>query len=270
MMFSLELLKRPKPFEEGNLTLWSDDYIADNVLRRHLDGNVDSGSRKRNTIIEAAKWITSKCIEKSCILDIGCGPGLYADLLCEGGFTYHGIDASKYQIKYAIENCSSENVTFEIVDFRKYQPSEEYCAVLLLYGIYSLYDYNDRIELLNKIKKCLKTKGKIFIEVFTKQHYANRKETRDWEYVIKDGFWSKNSYLELNAFYRYDNLDLYLVQAAKVQDDIYVWNAWTQTFSPESLIEELKVAGFKKFDVYGSCTGEPYNEDCEVICICAE
>ena len=67
MMFSLELLKRPKPFEEGNLTLWSDDYIADNVLRRHLDGNVDSGSRKRNTIIEAAKWITSKCIEKSLI-----------------------------------------------------------------------------------------------------------------------------------------------------------------------------------------------------------
>lgn len=60
MKCNFELLKRPIPFEEGNLTLWSDDYIADNVLGRHLDCNVDFGSRKENTIIEASKCIASQ------------------------------------------------------------------------------------------------------------------------------------------------------------------------------------------------------------------
>ena len=46
MHYNLKLLRRPLPFQLGTLTLWSDAYIADNVLKKHLDETIDSGSRK--------------------------------------------------------------------------------------------------------------------------------------------------------------------------------------------------------------------------------
>lgn len=269
-MYNWNLLERPLPFTSGNLSLWSNEYIANNVIRRHLDGNVDSGSRKKDTILKASKWIASKLIEKGCILDIGCGPGLYADLLCDYGFRYYGIDVSYFQIEYAIKYHKSEMASFAVMDFRKFNPVNQYCGTILLYAIYSLYNFEDRINLLKKIKNSLIPGGIIIIEVFTKQHYINRKEVRDWEYIEKNGFWSQTPYLELNAFYRYDDIDLYLVQAAMVQDDIYVWNAWTQTFTPDALINELRIAGFMEFELYSTCTGEPYNDKSDVICICAK
>ena len=269
-MDNWKLLERPLPFSEGNLTLWSNAYIANNVIKKHLDISIDSGSRKKDTIIKTIKWIASKYKEKECILDIGCDPGLYSYLLCEYGFRYYGIDISKFQIEYALKNCTSKYASFKTIDFRKFEPTQKYCGALLLYGIYSFYNFEARITLLKKLKRCLIPNGKIIVEVFTKQHYINRKENREWEYVIKKGFWSENPYLELNAFYRYDELDLYMVQAAVIQDSVYVWNAWTQTFTPESLIKEFEIAGFSKFEVFSSCTGKIYNKESDVVCVCAE
>lgn len=52
-MYNWNLLERPLPFTSGNLSLWSNEYIANNVIRRHLDGNVDSGSRKKSNNIKS-------------------------------------------------------------------------------------------------------------------------------------------------------------------------------------------------------------------------
>ena len=46
-MDNWKLLERPLPFSEGNLTLWSNAYIANNVIKKHLDISIDSGSRKK-------------------------------------------------------------------------------------------------------------------------------------------------------------------------------------------------------------------------------
>lgn len=51
MNYNLKLLRKPVPFQPGTLTLWSNEYIRKNVLEIHLDGNIDSGSR-RSIIIE--------------------------------------------------------------------------------------------------------------------------------------------------------------------------------------------------------------------------
>lgn len=269
MKYNFDLLKRPFPFQTGNMTLWDDEYIASNVLRKHLDKNVDSGSRKESTIIDAIQWINKKFPLKGNILDIGCGPGLYANLLSDSGFFYHGIDVSKYQIEYAINQSKYQDNIFETVDFRDLKLSRCYDLVLMLYGIYSFYRFEDRIQLLKTVKHSLSPFGKVLVEVFTKNHYSKRSESQDWEYVEKDGFWSNKPYLELNAFYKYESLGLILVQAAKVNDCINIWNSWIQTFSVENLQREFKMAGFSEFEVYSSCKGDKYCEKTDVLCMIA-
>ncbi len=269
MKYNLELLNKPLPFEQGNMTLWDNEYIATNVLKKHLQKDIDSGSRKSETIIHTTQWINERFPLKGHVLDIGCGPGLYATPLSDFGFSYHGIDISKYQIVYAKKFSCGKNVMFETVDFRGLKLSCFYDVVLMLYGIYSFYCPEDRLQLLKTIKTSLSPGGRVIVEVFTKNHYIDRQDSRDWEYITKNGFWSDKAYLELNAFYKYNEFGLVLVQAARVDSSINVWNSWIQTFDVDTLQSEFRLAGFTTFEIYGSCTGNPYHKTSDVLCMIA-
>ena len=272
MHYNLKLLRRPLPFQLGTLTLWSDDYIADNVLKKHLDETIDSGSRKRVTMDASILWITEHCAADADILDIGCGPGLYGNRLGTMIRTYVGLDISPYQIAYAkSHNTSSHNTCYQVCDFRKWrlQSQQKYDMVLLLYAIYSFYPIEDRVGLLRKVKGMLKPDGCVILELFTANHYEGRENCTDWEYIEKNGFWKPSPYLELNAFTRYRN-DLVLIQAGVVDDTIEIWNSWIELFSISKIERELQLAGFSKFSYYGSCTGEKYMSTSDVLCVIAK
>lgn len=106
MKSSINLFKLPEPYEPGTIYLWSDEYIASNVIKKHFDREIDSGSRKGESIKKIVRWLSKKFETCHAVLDIGCGPGLYAELLHEKGFDYTGIDISPYQIEYA-KKCLS-------------------------------------------------------------------------------------------------------------------------------------------------------------------
>ena len=267
MNYKIELLGYVEPFQEGTLTLWSNQYIAQNVLIKHLDTSVDSGSRKIKTIDKSVEWIAAQSVSKPNVLDIGCGPGIYGRRISRFANSYEGIDISPYQIEYANKyNKIGENINYVRADFREWVPHKKYDTALLLYAIYSFYKREERIELL---KNSLNPKGKVIIEVFTNNHYAGRKNSTDWQYIKENGFWSAEPYLELNAFSWY-TANLVLIRAAVIKENIDVWNSWIQIFDIETLGEELRAAGFSKFIFYGSCTGDKYNFDSDVLCVCAE
>lgn len=269
MNYILDLLGKPKPFELGTITLWSNDYIARNVLERHLDVSVDSGSRRKISIEKSVEWICSIVGSNANILDVGCGPGLYGNEFVRRGNFYTGIDISPYHISYAqVHNLSNKYAHYQVCDFREYMPDNSYDAVLLLYAIYSFYDDNHRLNFLRKIKQALKPSGAVFIEVFTSNHYANRNNSTDWRYVQSGGFWSPKSHIELNSFRWYRN-DLILIQAGTIDDDIQVWNSWIQLFDKGCLEKELKVAGFNDLTCFDSCYGGDFKSDSEVLCVCA-
>ena len=269
---NLSLFSRPKPFQMGTLTLWSNEYIANSVLKKHIDDSIDSGSRKLATIERSSEWIVKKSSHNPDILDIGCGPGLYGNKFSTMVNSYDGIDISPYQISYAKKhNESKTNVTYYVCDFRKWnveKTGKKYDSVLLMYAVYSFYNFDERINLLREIRKSLKQNGIVIIEVFTSKHYEHRSDITDWRYVDKNGFWLPDPYIELNSFMKYSD-DLILIQAGIIEKRIYIWNSWIQLFDVSSLKYELSLAGFTKYQWYGSCCGDHFSSDSEVLCACA-
>jgi len=270
MNYNLERLKFPYPFEPGNLTLWNNEYIAQNVIKKHLNSNENSGSRNVFVINKTIKWIKKNACEGKSILDVGCGPGLYAPQLCEVGFNYEGFDVSPYQIAYAKKYNCMKGAKYYVADLRAWDSEKRYDVVLMLYGIYSFYCPSERVDFLKKIKCKLKKGGYLALEVFTAKHYAERENSTDWEFVEREGFWSGEPYLELNTFRKYSNGRLVLIQAAVLNETLKVWNSWIQVFDSETLKAELSEVGFKRVEIYGNCFGEKYTSESEMLCIKAQ
>ncbi len=70
---------RPKPFEFYTAeSLWTDEHISKEMLKYHLNEDVDLASRNRAFVDKSADWIISRFDigAQTKICDFGCGPGL--------------------------------------------------------------------------------------------------------------------------------------------------------------------------------------------------
>lgn len=58
------------------------------MLKAHLDPEFDGASRKLDFIEKSVAWITERIppADYPLLLDIGCGPGIYAELFTKKGY----------------------------------------------------------------------------------------------------------------------------------------------------------------------------------------
>jgi len=70
-----------KVYARSKNFLWTDSYIASNMLQAHLDLDHDAASRNRLSIEKTVNWIHREIKGNSTLIDLGCDPGLYAEKL---------------------------------------------------------------------------------------------------------------------------------------------------------------------------------------------
>ena len=73
---------QPQLYEKGNSVMWTDSHISKQLLNVHLNSEIDLASRKTITIKNTVEWILGTTdLRNLNILDLGCGPGLYSEIL---------------------------------------------------------------------------------------------------------------------------------------------------------------------------------------------
>jgi len=97
------LQEKPAPFTPGEPLFWDDPHISGQMLKAHLDPKTDLASRCPETIDRSVAWIveTLGLCPGDAVLDLGCGPGLYAARLAQRGLRVSGVDYSRRSIDYA-------------------------------------------------------------------------------------------------------------------------------------------------------------------------
>jgi len=81
-------------------SLWTDPHTSEQMLHFHLDGSVAISSQTTEFIDAATVWMAEAfgLTGRSRVLDLGCGPGLYANRLARTGADVTGIDFSRRSI----------------------------------------------------------------------------------------------------------------------------------------------------------------------------
>ena len=91
------LKEKPSLYAPSSAPFWDDEHISEYMLKAHLDPEIDAASRRHDFIEQSAKWIAQYCKVRPGmkLLDLGCGPGLYAERFCKEGFRVTGLDYSR-------------------------------------------------------------------------------------------------------------------------------------------------------------------------------
>jgi len=111
------LQKKPLLYTKSTAPFWDDNHISKGMLAAHLNPNIEGASRKHDFIKKSVDWIAEICNTQdgNKLLDLGCGPGIYADKLYNIGFAVTGIDYSRRSIDYATKQAKMNHADIKYI-----------------------------------------------------------------------------------------------------------------------------------------------------------
>ena len=274
-MDRLAALQAPPPaFAPGEPRFWTDPHIARQMLAAHLDPATDAASRRPETIERSVMWLISVLGlgPGNAVLDLGCGPGLYAQRLARRGLRVTGVDFSETSIAYAAQAAGVEglDITYRCDDYLDLPDTGAYNAALLIYGDLCPLAPEQRARLLARVRRALRPGGRFVLDVTT-PHLRQREGLKPgWYAAPAGGFWKPGPHLVLEQGFAYPH-DLYLDQYVVVEPggQISVYRNWFQDYTPDTLRAELAEHGFAMDSVWGDLAGAPLAEGADWLGVIA-
>jgi len=264
---------RPEPFEFYSASdLWTDVHTSEQMLKFHLNGDIDVSSRNANFINRSVEWIVSRfnISAETKIADFGCGPGLYATKLAHRQADVTGIDFSKRSIQYAKENAAKEGLSIHYVNqnYLEFVTDDRFDLILMIMCDFCALSPIQRNTMLNKFHAILEPDGAVLLDVYSLAAFGKRIEAAAYETNLLNGFWSPNKYYGFLNTFKYDRekvvLDKYtLIESSRTRT---VYN-WLQYFSPESLEREFVDCGFTIEKLYSDVAGSPFDPETTEIAV---
>jgi len=266
----IELQQKPALFTPGEALFWDDPYISIQMLEAHLNPTIEAASRRPETIDRSVKWMIEALMLKAGdpILDLGCGPGLYASRFAQAGLQVTGVDYSHRSIEYASNYAkeNSLNITYRYQNYLELSDENQYDAVLLIYGDFCPLNPQQRATLLQNVYRALKPDGKFVLDVSTRECRRKYGSKNGW-CALESGFWKPGPHLLLEEGFDYPEQSIWLDQYTVIEANgkVSVYRNWFQDYTPESITAELAQGGFCVEGLWSDLTGQLYTPDSEWI-----
>ena len=260
-----DINSRPEPFEFYTASdLWTDEHTSEQMLKYHLNEDVDLSSRNSAFIDRSVEWIASEFNIGigTKIADFGCGPGLYSTRLAQMQADVTGIDFSKRSIQYAQEVAIREGLSIRYVNqnYLEYETDDRFDLILMIMCDFCALSPAQRNKMLTKFHTFLEGGGIVVLDVYSLNAFEEREETALYKANLLEGFWSANKYYGFQNTFKYERekvvLDKYtIIEAGRIRT---IYN-WLQYFSPETLEREFTECGFTIEKIFSDVAGTPFD-----------
>ncbi len=261
----------------GNLP-WDDPDFSARMLREHLDERHGAATRQAAERAAQLIWLWDKLALRpgSRVLDLTCGPGLYAVPLAGRGAHVTGVDFSPASIDYArrlaIEAEVTDRCAFVEADVRRYDPEPEaYDAALFLYGQLAVFPRGEAAGLLRRAAAALRPGGRLCVELLDPDHVD--KTDSSWWFTDDSGLWGERPFLHLgerrwNAAGRASVERYYILHLESGRaDEITLCD---QTYEVGEMAAAMRHAGFNRVVTYPAWDGLPLYDAGEWVVYVAE
>jgi SAM-dependent methyltransferase len=253
--------RHPEPWFEGDNLPWSDPEFSERMLREHLSQNHDAASRRGVRIKRQTAWIHERLLEGHAakVLDLGCGPGLYANRLVGLGHECHGIDFGPASIAYATESARGLRCSYQCEDLRSAEYGQGHHLVMLIFGEFNTFNPADARTVLRKCRSAIRPDGLLLLEPHTFEFIRGMaQKPASWR-TSEGGLFLDRHHLCLeerfwNDSARTTTTRYYVIDAATANVTRYAcsYQAYTEVDYRAVLAE----CGFTDVTFYPSLTGE--------------
>jgi SAM-dependent methyltransferase len=192
------------PWRDGANLPWDDPAFSERMLREHLDQSHGAASRQRSELLRQVDWLWERLDLRAGarLLDITCGPGLYAVEFARRGVDVTGIDFSPASIRYAREQAAQQGVAgrcrFIQADVRSELPrhaGQGYDAATFIYGQLAVFTRAEAAALLAAAAQALRPPGRLALELLNFQRIDKSAST--WWFSDDRGLWGDAPFLNL-------------------------------------------------------------------------
>jgi SAM-dependent methyltransferase len=254
--------------------LWTDPHLARQMLAFHLDPDQDLASRNHAFIRRSVAWLNERFDlgRGKRVLDLGCGPGLYANALAQLGASVTGIDFSQSSLAYARSETDARGleVTYHHGNYLDIELPATFDLILLIFGDFCPLGPNQRRSLLDRVKEWLNPGGRFVFDVSSSALFESVEESSSYEEAPNGGFWSPNPHFVFTKRFKYKSdlayLDRYLVVEAVRRREFF---NWIQCFDPPALHAELNEAGWAVEATFGNVAGDTFDPDGQFFAVVA-
>ncbi len=231
----IKTASRPRIYEPGTAFMWDDEHISKQLLAVHLNPDIDLASRKPATILSTIDWVEKNFLKPgSSILDMGCGPGLYAEHFAARGYDVTGVDVSANSIEYAKGSALKNgfDIRYSNQNYLDLDARQEFDFIFMVFTDFSVLVPQQRKKVLDNIYTALKPGGLFCFDFLNDSFPIAEVGTREWD-ICDGGFWKKEPYLVLNEklYYPEENVCLSQHVVADTSGAIDLYRFWTHAFN---------------------------------------
>jgi len=266
---------RPAPFSAYTTPeFWDDPHVSAQMLALHLDPDASAASRPHAFVDRSVAWLVAELGLRAGdrVLDLGCGPGVYAHRLARRGVRALGLDASHRSVEHARAVADAEGLPaeFRVANYLVDDLGREHDAALLLYEDFCALSPAQRGGLLRRTREALRPGGAFVMDVTAAPRFATEHPGARHERDLDGGFWALPPYEGTHETWTYPELRLVLDRYTITKDGRtrQFWN-WLHCLTREEVADELVAAGLLPTRVVGDLTGAPYDPTSPVLAVVA-
>jgi SAM-dependent methyltransferase len=263
----------PVPWRDGGNLPWDDPAFSERMLVQHLDQSHGAASRPlreiRGQVQQIILWLDLKPGDR--LLDVTCGPGLYAREFASQGIAVTGIDFAPASIAYAARICADLPCEFVLGDVREMDfGGREFDAAIYLYGQFTVLKPAESADVLRRIhaalrpiespargaKSSARRDGRLLLEILDDDRFDKRNSS--WWYTDQGGLWGDFPYLHLGER-AWDPEQRAAVERFHIVNletsEMQVYGLSDQAYTVAQMTEMLNVAGFEGVEVHKAWDG---------------
>jgi 2-polyprenyl-3-methyl-5-hydroxy-6-metoxy-1,4-benzoquinol methylase len=220
------------------------------MLEAHLDDTTDAASRRPAQRAAALAWIGGFLpAAGASLLDLGCGPGLYAEALARSGHAVTGLDLSASSIACARKRASAAGLSigYRVADYLRDDLGSGYGLAMMIYCDFGALRPADESAILRRVRDALAPGGLFVFDVFGPEFGAAAKESRSWHASAGAGFWSREPHLVLEETFVYPEEGCAAHQSLVLAEgkERALYRSWDRWFTEAELARLLGEAGFR-------------------------
>lgn len=252
----------PEPWAEGDNIPWHDPAFSARMLREHLSQAHDAASRREETIERQVAWIHKALLEERAtrILDLGCGPGLYASRLARLGHTCTGIDYSPASIAYARERSAEEysDCQYELLDIRSGAYGQDFGLAMLIFGELNVFPQETAAAILREMRASLIDGGTLLLEPHSFAAIHEMGEQKPSWYTAKQGVFADEPYLCLTEHFWHERIRATTTRHHVIEASGAVtrYAQTMQAYTEDEYRALLTTCGFEQIKIHPSLAGE--------------